>query len=104
MNLATAVNLWPTPRANDAEKRGAIANDPRNGLPAAALWREKGEKRERGQLNPPFVEWLMGWPIGWTDLKPLAMDKYREWEAYEQWRALNVQGMARHLEASGALD
>ena len=34
----------------------------------------------------------------------ITMDKYREWEAYEQWRALNVQGMARHLEASGALD
>lgn len=21
-----------------------------------------------GQLNPPWVEWLMGFPIGWTDL------------------------------------
>ena len=28
-----------------------------------------------GQLNPNWVEWLMGWPIGWTDLKPLAMDR-----------------------------
>jgi DNA (cytosine-5)-methyltransferase 1 len=28
-----------------------------------------------GQLNPPWVEWLMGWPTGWTDLKPLEMDK-----------------------------
>jgi len=28
-----------------------------------------------GQLNPPFPEWLMGWPLGWTDLKPLEMDK-----------------------------
>ena len=26
------------------------------------------------------VEWLMGWPIGWTELKPLAMDKFREWQ------------------------
>lgn len=24
---------WPTPRANDAEKRGRISDDPRNGLP-----------------------------------------------------------------------
>jgi hypothetical protein len=23
---------------------------------------------ERGELNPPWVEWLMGFPIGWTDL------------------------------------
>jgi hypothetical protein len=35
--------------------------------------------RDGGQLNPDWVEWLMGWPIGWTDLKPLAMDKFRQW-------------------------
>jgi DNA (cytosine-5)-methyltransferase 1 len=28
-----------------------------------------------GKLNPMWVEWLMGWPLGWTDLKPLGMDK-----------------------------
>jgi hypothetical protein len=22
-----------------------------------------------GQMNPEWVEWLMGFPIGWTDLK-----------------------------------
>jgi hypothetical protein len=32
-----------------------------------------------GQLNPNWVEWLMGWPIGWTDLKPLETDKFRLW-------------------------
>ena len=32
-----------------------------------------------GQLNPDWVEWLMGWPIGWTDLKPLGMDKFQQW-------------------------
>ena len=29
-----------------------------------------------GKLNPTWVEWLMGWPLGWTDLKPLEMDKF----------------------------
>jgi DNA (cytosine-5)-methyltransferase 1 len=28
-----------------------------------------------GKLNPTWVEKLMGWPLGWTDLKPLVMDK-----------------------------
>jgi len=28
-----------------------------------------------GQLNPTWVEWLMGWPLGWSELKPLEMDK-----------------------------
>lgn len=26
-----------------------------------------------------FREALMSWPIGWTDLKPLAMDKFQQW-------------------------
>jgi hypothetical protein len=32
-----------------------------------------------GSLNPQWVEWLMGWPIGWTDLKPLETDKFQQW-------------------------
>ena len=28
-----------------------------------------------GKPNPRWTEWLMGWPLGWTDLKPLEMDK-----------------------------
>jgi len=32
-----------------------------------------------GAPNPEFAEWLMGWPLGWTDLKPLEMDKFRQW-------------------------
>lgn len=26
-----------------------------------------------------FWEWLMGWPIGATDLRPLAMDRFQSW-------------------------
>jgi hypothetical protein len=37
------------------------------------------QPRKPGQLNPNWVEWLMGWCIGWTDLKPLEMDKYQQW-------------------------
>lgn len=33
-----------------------------------------------GKLNPRWVEWLMGWPVGWTSLEPLAMDKFRLWQ------------------------
>jgi hypothetical protein len=31
------------------------------------------------KLQPAFVEWMMGWPIGWTDLRPLEMDRFRQW-------------------------
>ena len=46
-------NLWPTPRANDSEKRGNIANDPRNGLPDSALWNTpKGQDSNDKSLPP----------------------------------------------------
>lgn len=32
-----------------------------------------------GALNPEWVEWLMGWPLGWTDLKPLATVRFQTW-------------------------
>ena len=31
----------------------------------------KQNTQDGGKLNPDWVEWLMGWPIGWTALKPL---------------------------------
>ncbi len=32
-----------------------------------------------GPLNADWTEWLMGWPIEWTDLRPLATDRFRSW-------------------------
>jgi hypothetical protein len=43
---------------------------------------------EGGQLNPSWVEWLMGWPIGWTDLKPLVTGKFR---SVQPWHSLFSQ-------------
>lgn len=31
-------------------------------------------------LNPSFAEWMMGWPIGWTDSQPLGTDKFQAWQ------------------------
>lgn len=44
-------------------------------LPNAVL-NGAGVETSDGTLNPTWVEWLMGWPLGWTDLKPLETDKY----------------------------
>jgi len=33
------------------------------------VWLMEG-KPITGSLNPEFVEWLMGFPIGWTELEP----------------------------------
>ena len=31
---------------------------------------------------PELPEWLMGWPIGWTDLQPLETDKFQRWQLW----------------------
>ena len=33
--------------------------------------------------------------------RDIRMEKYKDWGSYDQWRALNIQGMARHLQESG---
>jgi hypothetical protein len=37
------------------------------------------EANESPRPNPIDQEWLMGWPPGWTDIKPLEMDRYQQW-------------------------
>ena len=40
----------------------------------------EGRKAFTGKVNPEWEEWLMGWPMGWTnDLKELATDKFQQW-------------------------
>ena len=64
--------LWPTPTASNAKNNGSASQMRRNTKPLDA---EVG-----GALNPNWVEWLMGWPVGWTDLKPLETDKFQKWQ------------------------
>jgi hypothetical protein len=61
---------WPTPLSTEYRANRVRRENHHNGLTQAVLATQDG-----GQLNQMWVEWLMGWPIGWTDLKPLEMDK-----------------------------
>lgn len=36
-------------------------------------------KSDGGSLNPRWVEWLMGWPLGWTDSSASETAKFRQW-------------------------
>jgi hypothetical protein len=69
--LATAVKRMPTPTVQDAKNNGAPSQMERNTKPLNA---EVG-----GPLNPTWVEWLMGWPIGWTDLSASATANFQTW-------------------------
>ena len=81
--LATAVAQWPTPTMRDYKGANSLATTNKKieeglrahmgQLPNAVQHTE--QKPIGGTLNPMWVEWLMGWPLEWTDLKPLEMDK-----------------------------
>ena len=63
-NLETALarELWPTPASRDFRHPNALSFAERGGG-------SKGEQLPNaagGPLNPDWVEWLMGFPIGWT--------------------------------------
>jgi DNA (cytosine-5)-methyltransferase 1 len=58
---------FPTPTAHNAKECNSPSESNRN-TPTLAT-------HAGGKLNPMWVEWLMGWPLGWTDLKPLETDK-----------------------------
>jgi hypothetical protein len=72
-DLPTKVKMWPTPRTKGM-CGGSGSWDLLNKNTTMEEARLMGAGNG-GQLNPPWVEWLMGWPIGFTDLKPLEMDK-----------------------------
>lgn len=73
--LATAVKTWPTPRSS-CHDMGTLMMSKFSGTQRkAGLPEAQYNPEQAGQLNPPWVEWLMGWPIGWTELKPLATGK-----------------------------
>jgi len=70
---------WPTPVKSDyAARRPSKGWQGKSDLPSV-VWTETGGRENPtmspAQLNATWVEWLMGWPLGWTDLKPLETDK-----------------------------
>ena len=66
--LSYEVVKYPTPTCHNAKEGDYPAEHTRK-TPSLAT-------HAGGKLNPMWVEWLMGWPLGWTDLKPLETDKY----------------------------
>jgi hypothetical protein len=61
--------MWATPTGSAA--KGSTCQD------------SKGKRDLRldvkGKLNPPWVAWLMGVPIGWTALEVLGTRRFQQW-------------------------
>jgi hypothetical protein len=88
--------MWPTPHgfSKDGRSNGPSGNELGRAVNFATQtardWRsgkasqETMESNSRplseqigGSLNPTWVEWLMGWLLGWTALNASEMDRYR---------------------------
>jgi hypothetical protein len=59
VSLDRWVGMWPTPTINGNYNRKGASKTSGDGLATAI----------GGSLNPTWVEWLMGFSLGWTDLK-----------------------------------
>jgi len=70
---------WPTPTATDWKATGKLETLKRQGDKNGAGHQNKPQYQYARKYNMKMPlaaqEILMKWPLGWTDLKPLAMDK-----------------------------
>ena len=72
--LGRAVHQFRTPQARDGIPRGPQTPEKRQaGGHSVGLGDQIG-----GALNPMWVEWLMGFPLGWTALEPSATPSSRK--------------------------
>jgi hypothetical protein len=70
--LDRQVKQWGTPRAADGMQHSLREpKNIKNGNARARLEDQVAlsEGQGGGSLNPTWVEWLMGFPTGWTDLE-----------------------------------
>jgi len=67
----TEFGLWPTPTKSDGRNWISTFTSLRN---------PKKSGMQPSEIHPELHEILMNWPIGWTDLVRLEMDKFQQWQ------------------------
>ena len=65
-----AAQMWSTPKEQDSRHAAWDRGKSNLGEEVAQI--------HGGQLNPTWVEWLMGFPLGWTALEPSEMPSSRK--------------------------
>lgn len=77
---AKEYGYWPTPMKNVAGKSPKTLAMVEDGKCQMTLDRALAIRGDGvGLPNPEWVEWLMGWPMGWTDMRHLETAKFRQW-------------------------
>ena len=80
LNQVVKVAMYPTPTVQDASNNAGPSQYDRNSLPLNAV--------AGGSLNPTWVEWLMGFPLGWTALDASATPSSRKSSKSSDGRSL----------------
>lgn len=71
--LTGQILMFNTPCARDGQNSSFPKSHANwDSLPGDMI--RSGHAQTGGYLNPQWVEWLMGWPIGWTDLEHVVME------------------------------
>jgi len=71
-SLQVQIAMLPTPKSQNSTGAGEHGQGGKD-LQTEIVGTSRGLK-----LQPAFVEWMQGFPIGWTDLKPSAMPSSRK--------------------------
>lgn len=83
VSLLGVAKLLPTPAATDWKGRYTWETVRRRMDMTRGVRLPEELCRAAGKAitpNPDYWEWMMGWPIGATALKPLAMARFHEWQ------------------------
>lgn len=75
LNEAVRQRMWPTPHGFSQDGR---SNGPSGNELGRAVNQSTPPEQAGGSLNPTWVEWLMGFPLGWTVLEPSATPSSRK--------------------------
>jgi len=70
---------WPTPTASDHKGKNSAIRKSTGKVRMDRLDHVNEKTSGKERLNPDWVEWLMGWPIGWTSLDFINLDMKRWW-------------------------
>ena len=79
VGAAEHARMWPNPTCHNAKEQDS-PSEARLDTPTLCHQARGGDKTQPKHLNPVWVEWLMGWPLGWTDLKPSDTAKFQQWQ------------------------
>jgi DNA (cytosine-5)-methyltransferase 1 len=73
--------MWPTPTQDIINNRRERYQQGGLSLNTAVMFPDaEPGARPAGSLNPAWVSWLMGWPVGWASADPLGDVVMPGWE------------------------